>query len=153
MKSFSSSRKRFSVVQVPQARQGERREPQRAGGVCTTAMLVPSASCPSPLPANLCSFFRWEESFELGAHFEKAVGEGRRWSLRCSFPSRSWRRYISSRWHEPVRDSTKRSITGYRLNHTPMGQRQPQRNRRRRCESPHAFPLRKGIRPPRISEP
>jgi hypothetical protein len=55
--------------------------------------------------------------------------------------------------HKPVRDSAKRSITGYRLNHTPMGQRQPQRNRRRRRESPHAFPMRKGIRPPRIREP
>ena len=52
MKSLSSSKKRFSVVQAPQASQGERCEPQRAGGVCTTAAMVPSASPSGLLPAN-----------------------------------------------------------------------------------------------------
>jgi transposase len=52
MKSLSSSKKQFSVVQAPQASQGERREPQRAGGICTTAALVPSASPSGLLAAN-----------------------------------------------------------------------------------------------------
>ncbi len=52
MKSLSSNKKRFSVVQAPQARQGERCEPQRAGGACTTAALVSSASPSGLLPAN-----------------------------------------------------------------------------------------------------
>ena len=52
MKSLSSSKKRFSVVQAPQASQGERCEPQRTGRVCTTAAMVPSASRSGLLPAN-----------------------------------------------------------------------------------------------------
>jgi transposase-like protein len=44
MKSLSSSKKRFSVVPTPQASPGELREPQRAGGVGTTATVVVAAS-------------------------------------------------------------------------------------------------------------
>ena len=52
MKSLSSSKKRFSVVQARQASQGEQREPQRAGGVGTTAAMVPSSTPSGLLPAN-----------------------------------------------------------------------------------------------------
>ena len=51
MKSLSSSNKRFSVVRTPQVSQGEQGEPQRAGGVGTTAVLIAPASSNS-LPAN-----------------------------------------------------------------------------------------------------
>ena len=52
MKSLSSSKKRFPVVQAPQASQGEQREPQRAGGGGTTAALVAPASPPGILASN-----------------------------------------------------------------------------------------------------
>jgi transposase len=52
MKSLSSSKKRFPVVPPPQASQCEQREPQRAGGVGTTAGLVASVSPSGSLPAN-----------------------------------------------------------------------------------------------------
>jgi transposase len=52
MKSLVSSKKQFSVVPTPQVSQGELREPQRAGGVGTTAALVASASPTGTLPAN-----------------------------------------------------------------------------------------------------
>lgn len=52
MKSLSSNKKRFSVVQAPQVSQGERCEPQRTGGACTTAALVPCASPSGLLAAN-----------------------------------------------------------------------------------------------------
>jgi transposase len=52
MKGLSSSKKRFSVVPTPQVSQGERREPQRAGGVGTTAALVAPAPPTATLPAN-----------------------------------------------------------------------------------------------------
>jgi len=52
MKSLSSSKKRFSVVQAPQASQGERREPQRAEGAGTTAALIAPASPLGIMPAN-----------------------------------------------------------------------------------------------------
>jgi transposase len=52
MKSLSSSKKRFPVVPTPQASQGEPREPQRAGGVGTTAALLAATSPSGTLPAN-----------------------------------------------------------------------------------------------------
>jgi transposase len=52
MKGLSSSKKRFSVVPTAQVSQGERREPQRAGGVGTTAALVGPAPPTATLPAN-----------------------------------------------------------------------------------------------------
>lgn len=52
MKGLISSKKRFSVVPTPQVSQGEQREPQRAGGVGTTAALVAAASPTGMLPAN-----------------------------------------------------------------------------------------------------
>jgi transposase len=52
MKSVSSSKKRFSVVPTPQLSQGEPGEPQRAGGVGTTAALVVPVSPAGTLPAN-----------------------------------------------------------------------------------------------------
>jgi len=52
MKSLASSKKQFSAVPAPQVSQGEPREPQRAGGVGTTAALVPCASPSGLLPAN-----------------------------------------------------------------------------------------------------
>ena len=52
MKSLTSSKKRFSVAPTPQVSQGERREPQRAGGVGTTAALVSPVRPSGTLPAN-----------------------------------------------------------------------------------------------------
>jgi transposase len=52
MKSLTSGKKRFSLVPTPQASQGEPREPQRAGGVGTTAALVAPASPAGSLSAN-----------------------------------------------------------------------------------------------------
>ena len=52
MKNLSSSKKRFSVVPTPQASPSELREPQRAGGVGTTAAVVAAASPSGTLSAN-----------------------------------------------------------------------------------------------------
>jgi transposase-like protein len=51
MKNVSSNRKQLSVVPGSKVSQGERREPQRAEGTGTTAVLVAAASS-SSVPAN-----------------------------------------------------------------------------------------------------
>lgn len=52
MKNVSSNRKQLSVVPASKSSQGEHREPQRAEGTGTTAVLVAAASSSSSVPAN-----------------------------------------------------------------------------------------------------
>ena len=52
MKNVFSNRKQLSVVPGSKVSQGERREPQRAEGTGTTAVLVAAASSSSSVPAN-----------------------------------------------------------------------------------------------------